>query len=81
MPNQDFPVTARMTAHARQRCLEMGITTARVKRVVRSPDLSYSSRGLRIVCRDDEPSFRVVVDGPKVVTVLPWSYDRYERAS
>lgn len=77
----DLPSGARLTAHAAQRCQEMGLTPARVKRVVRDPDLSYTSRGLLMVCRYDEPDFRCVLDGQKVVTVLPWTYEHYERAS
>lgn len=73
--------TARMSAHALARCAEMGITTKRVKRVVRDPDLRYTTFGSVMVCRYDEPDFRAVVDGDLVVTVLPWTTERYERAS
>lgn len=73
--------TARMSAHAVARCAEMGIGTKRVKRVVRDPDLSYTTFGNVMVCRYDEPDFRVVLDGNIVVTVLPWTDERYQRAS
>lgn len=74
--------TARLSAHAVARCEEMGIRTKRVKRVVRDPDLRYTTRGCLMVCRYDEPDFRVVVDTSNVVvTVLPWTDEQYERAS
>lgn len=74
--------TPKLTDHARQRCIEMGLTTRRVKRVVQEPDLAYDSHGRRMMCRFDEPTFRVVVDADGlVITVLPWTYETYERAS
>lgn len=78
----EIPWTPKLTEHARQRCAEMGLTTRRVKRVVRDPDLVYTSYGRRLMCRYDEPTFRVVVDEyGLVITVLLWTYDPYARAS
>lgn len=76
--------TPRLTDHARRRCEEMEIRTRRVKRVVRDPDLCYGSAdGYHVVCRFDEPTFRVVIDRSTrpetVVTVIWWTNERYER--
>lgn len=75
--------TAKLSLHARQRAEEMGIVTKRIKRVVRNPDLRFPGQGGRFfVCRLDEPSFRVLInghDGLEVITVVPWSYERYQR--
>lgn len=75
--------TPQLTEHARERCAEMGIVTKRVKRVARMPDLAYASReNRRVLCRLDEPDFRVVVNEEGlIVTVLLWTYDTYTRAS
>jgi hypothetical protein len=57
----------------------MGIVTRRVKRVVRRPDFRYAAySGRQVVCRDDEPTFKVIVCGWDVVTVVRWTYDDYE---
>lgn len=79
-------MTPRLTEHARQRCEEMGIKTERVKRVVQDPTLSYASKhGYCVVCRTDEPAFRVVIDKrPEetvVITVIWWTSERYERSA
>lgn len=79
-------MTPRLTEHARERCEEMGITTDRVKRVVRDPHLAYDSKnGYRVVCRSDEPTFRVVIserpDETVVVTVIWWTSEQYERGA
>jgi hypothetical protein len=80
----DYPPTPQLCDHARQRCAEMGISTRRVKRVIREPDLSYCTyEGRMMMCRFDEPDFRVVVntdgDVPVAVTVVWWTDEVYER--
>jgi hypothetical protein len=75
----DHEPTARLSLHARRRCAEMGIVTRRVKQVVRRPDFRYATHsGRQVVCRDDEPTFKVVICGWDVVTVVRWTYDDYE---
>jgi hypothetical protein len=71
----------KFTKHARHRSRQMGLSLERIARVVSNPDLTYTTRGQQMHSRHDEPDFRVVADGHTVITVLEWTYDRYERAS
>jgi hypothetical protein len=75
--------TPKLTHHARQRCLEMGVTTKRVKRMVRQPDVDRPSRGRRrIAVRDDDPAIACVYEQdepPLVITVLWRTQELYER--
>lgn len=72
--------TARLSAHARERCAEMGVVTKRVKRIVRQPDVDYCSRDARgdarIAYRSDDPAIAVVYvpgdDGRPFVLTVVW---------
>ena len=82
-PNQ--PLTAKLSEHARRRCLEMHVTTKRVKKLVRQPDItrtSYNGRWLAV--SDADPEIAVVYakapDGTcTVITVLYRQLDYYRR--
>lgn len=79
------PNTARLSQHARHRCAEMHVNTKRVKRLLRSPDItrtSYNDRYLAVA--DSDPEIAVVyakhADGTcTVITVLYRQYDTYIR--
>jgi hypothetical protein len=61
--------TPKLTPHARQRCVEMGVGTKRVQRIVRQPDVDRPSRGRRrIAVRDDDPAIACVYEGDE----SPW---------
>lgn len=81
----EHPPTPRLSEHARQRCREMGVTTHRVKRILRDPDLSYASGRGKVAWRRDDPAIAVVyvMDGatPFALTVVPRTQERYERAT
>lgn len=65
--------TPRLTNHARLRCLQMGVRTKRVKRIVREPHVDYPSYGNRICYRDDDELAVVYTptgSGALVITVL-----------
>lgn len=61
----------------------MGVTTKRVKRILRDPDLTYKSGEGRLAWRSDDPTIAVVYvdnDGtPVALTVVPRTSERYER--
>jgi hypothetical protein len=78
-------MTPRMSAHARQRCAEMGITTKRAKRIVRERVTSYHTQSHRndgVVCMSDDADLAVVWDPIRnvVLTVLPRTSDQYSRS-
>lgn len=83
--------SVKLCDHARQRCAEMNIRTAAVKRIVRQPTICWrtrrrSSEGVRVVASSKEfPEITVVYvpgpDVPVVLTVLWNTPDRYERAT
>lgn len=73
------------TNHARERCAEMGFSTKRAKRALRSPGTTYGpdpSGGFVHVAHDDEEIAVVFVldgDAPIVLTVLWHTQDQYSR--
>lgn len=81
--------TPRLTDHARQRCVEMGISTGRVKRVVADPDVSYPggrehANSCRVAYRGDDPAIAVVYftdddEVPVVASVLWRTAKTYTR--
>ena len=77
--------TPRLTEHARQRCLEMGVLTKRVKDILRRPTMTYVSRDGHIAWSAADPSIAVIYtdDGPVrvAITVVPRTYDDYVRSS
>lgn len=85
MANPDYPETARLTEHARLRCLEMNVDTKRVKRLLRRPDIVRSSyRDRYVAVGDSDPKIAVVYvrdpDGTiQVITVLFRDYEYYDR--
>ena len=64
---------------------EMDVSSKRVKRIVRNPDLRRVCHSNRwMVTRDDEPRIAVVymmdeTEAPLVITVLVRSYEEYAR--
>jgi len=87
MPHPDYPVTPRLSEHARARCDEMHVETKRVKRLLREPDMTRPGHepGRIMAMSDKDPDLIVVYkveDGEQIViTVLFRSYDRYDRAT
>ena len=87
MSDPSQPPTARLTEHARRRCVEMHVGTKRVKQLLRNPDIVRCSYGERFLAvADADPEIAVVYarqpDGTlTVITVLYRRYDRYSRAS
>lgn len=79
------PGTARMTEHARRRCVEMRVGTKRVKRLLRNPDITRTSyMGRYLAVSDADPEIAVVyakgADGTcTVITVLYRQYSYYQR--
>jgi hypothetical protein len=83
--------TARLVPHARQRCAEMDVRTKDVKRLMRAPDLvrpagwADECGGRMVACSDEYPDIAVVYsmdgDQPVVITVVPRTYEIYQRAS
>ena len=84
--------TAQLCQHARDRCREMGIGTKDVKRLMRNPDLIRpaglfdETEGRMLACSDQVPGIAVIYvmlngDQPLVITVVPRTYEEYERAS
>lgn len=69
-------MTPRLSDHARQRCREMGVSTKRVKQIVRDPHVDYDSRwGLRMASRTDEPDIRALyafAGGERLVVTVVW---------
>lgn len=74
-----------LTVHARERAAEMGIGTKSIKRIVRSPETDYPSRGARIATnRSVDDRVRVVYDAtnparPEVITVVWNTQETYVR--
>jgi len=85
MDANDRPVTARLSPHARQRCLEMHVETKRIKRLLRQPTLTYATYKSRWMATSEaDPEIAVVYakspDGTlDVITVLVRTYDEYQR--
>lgn len=81
--------TARICDHARDRCVEMGISTKVAKRIVRNPTMVLpdfqGNPDRRFVYSDVEPEYAVVIcqeDGEPdtVITVLYYTpQERFER--
>ena len=85
MTDPTQPPTARMSEHARRRCVEMQVTTKRVKHLLRNPDITRTTYDGRLLAvADSDPEIAVVFarapDGTcTVVTVLYRQYDTYIR--
>lgn len=84
-----FTPTPRLTMHARERCVEMGIGTEIAKRIVQRPTLTRPGRpGTDCVVAEsrDYPDYAVVYkqppgcDYPLIVTVIFNARDFAERA-
>lgn len=78
-------MTPRFTDHARQRCVEMGLTTKQVKRAFRTASVDYPGPAVhgpnRIKVGDGIAIAYDTVDGiPTVLTVL-WGGVDYVRPS
>lgn len=75
--------TPRLSIHARARCVEMEVSTKRVKRIVINADVRYQqSTGVTIARWDEDPTLAVVyVPGapPVVVTVVFATPEEYVR--
>lgn len=71
--------TPRLTDHARERAAEMGFSTKVAKKIVREPDLDYSSYSdRRVASRNDHPEIRVVYrpgegDEPPLIVTILWN--------
>lgn len=89
---QPLPVTPRMTAHARERCEQMGIGTKTAKRVWQTRTLTRGMSGQKsdrvLATSTDYPELAVVVDtagwyddggSPVIITVLYNVGEEYER--
>jgi hypothetical protein len=87
-----LPVTPRMTAHARERCQQMGIRTRDAKRVWQHRTVTRGMSGQktdRVLATSTEyPDYAVVVDingwyddggSPVIITVLFNVDEKYER--
>ncbi len=80
--------TPRMTKHAQQRCIEMGIGTKRAKQVVLSRSCTYpnnrghSNNGVLVHSASD-PEIAVVWDPDTncILTVLPRVRENYKRTA
>lgn len=86
MSDPNHPPTARLTAHAQQRCNEMQVSSKRVKRLVRNPSINHVTWANRwVATSNDDPDIAVVyavADGqPTVITVLWRSAVPYDRAT
>jgi hypothetical protein len=82
-------MTPRMTLHARQRCVEMEISTKVAKRIVQCGEVRYPGTPTEegdtvVVLWSGEPRYAVVVsadpEDPIVLTVLFNTPDYYARA-
>jgi hypothetical protein len=78
--------TPRMTRHARDRCVELGISTKRAKRIVQHRSSTYeATRGhgnAGLTCQSTvDPSISVVWDPitNQIITVLPRTASTYVR--
>lgn len=80
--------TPKMTAHARVRCVELGITTKRAKQIVRCRTSTYpspyghSNNGVMVMSASD-PEIAVVWDPDTnhILTVLPRTSEKYVRTT
>lgn len=79
--------TPRLSAHARERCEQMGISTKRAKRVVQDPvmtlpgGLGHPEFYQRVIGEDYEIMVVInpTVEPVEIVTVLWRTYDDYDR--
>lgn len=86
-----FPTTPRLSEHARQRCVEMGVRTARVKAILRNPDMTWVGNapghppGRSFAWSAADPDIAVYFalhDGvPVAITVVPRTYETYVRTT
>jgi hypothetical protein len=83
-----YQPTPRMTKHARERCVEMGISTKVAKAIVRNVDMTYSGspkhdNDAMLAYCDQHPDHVVVFamdeDVPVILTVLPRTNEYYQR--
>lgn len=80
--------TPKMTAHALLRCVEMGISTKRAKRVVRERTSTYAgapkhSNDALVVHSATDPDIAVVWNPATnhILTVLPRTHETYVRTA
>lgn len=81
-------MTPLISAHARQRCAEMGISTKVAKRIAQNPSVVYRGGGQErhgrntvVMLSDAESDYAIVFapDHHLVVTVLPRTHEDYRR--
>lgn len=78
--------TPKMTVHARVRCLEMGISTKRAKRVVQNRSVTYwvdgaahANNGVTVLSEDPDIAVVWDPDTDRIITVVPRTPHRYVR--
>lgn len=78
----DYPATPIMTRHARDRCLEMGISTKVAKTIIRKASVVRLCLDGAIAVSDEYPDYAVIYDPadiPVVISVVFRTMVQYER--
>jgi len=81
-----YPPTPQLSGHARKRCIELGVSTRRAKRVVQTRSTTYANTDTNnaLVCQSAaDPDITVVWDQSRnqIITVLPRIAEPYVRTA